>query len=341
MERVLLYYPTIEFPKNSWLKQALLYSDKVSSILPYTDETKFPDTVKYLHHKGEYKPIFIEDCIQNHLKEYNIFAREFLHEIDHNPEIFTANSLTRRKDQVNSLFSSKLSHEILRELKNRNLAQQNNDDTINLPENIAIYYMSFLAKFIASLNINNDLLTPSTDYQRFKELSYENGNRSHEVINLIFENCLPIPNEDTEISDIIDFKLNHSDDLKRFRHFYLDTQNTIKTCRDNKDIQEALIVLKEKIEIELSEVEALYSKNKIDIAFTSLKILSNIESPKLYSSLVTAGLVSANFNPTAGLIAGAITASVQLINKAFNKPKNSNALNYLFEAQKHKIITSK
>ena len=52
MERTLLYYPTIELPKESWLRQALLYSDKVSSILPFKDNDRLPNTAKYLNWKG-------------------------------------------------------------------------------------------------------------------------------------------------------------------------------------------------------------------------------------------------------------------------------------------------
>jgi len=337
MERILLYYPTIEFPKENWLRQALLYSDKVSSILPYKDESEYPESIKYLNWKGEYSPIFIDDLIRNNSHEYESFADKFLCKIDNNTKVFYASSKSIHPNIVNSLFSNKLSERIIYELEHRNLIRQKSDRRIYIPENIAIYYMSVLAKFVSSV-VEEDLIIPSTDYKRFSELSFENGIESEKAMNLIFKNCLPVPDDNVELSDIIDFKNNHKQDLLKFRLFYTKTQDSLKNCRDSIDLKEGLLAIKERIDLELMELEKLYSKNKIRVVYSSLNSLFGIENPKLFSSLLSAGVISTAIDPIIGLGVGVILVAGKLIDNIVSKPNKANEFNYLFEARKEGII---
>jgi len=329
MERILLYYPTIEFPKEKWLKQALLYSDKVSSILPYRDESKFPESIKYLHWKNEYSPIYIEDVIESNLTEYKNFADKFIFNVDNNNQIFHTGSLKPREVKLNTLFSNKLSRKVIEELRNRKIAYEYSDGKIYLPENIAIYYMAGLAKFVSSVT-NDNLVIPSTDYTGFSKVSFENGIKTEKAIKLIFNHCLPVPDESVELSEIIDFKNNHLQDLKRFRLYYLNTIDSLKSCRDSTDLKEALISLKENINLELSELEKLYSKNRLKTAFSSLGSLFGIENSKLFNSLLKADIISTAIDPKIGLGIGAILVTGKLIDNVVNKPNRTNEFNYLF-----------
>src|SRR5262249_8324417 len=66
MERTVLYYPTISIPDSWWLRQALLYFDKVASIVPQTMtwggeslDTLIPLTpeLQFLQQEGIFRPI--------------------------------------------------------------------------------------------------------------------------------------------------------------------------------------------------------------------------------------------------------------------------------------------
>lgn len=337
MERILLYYPTIEFPKDNWLRQAILYSDKISSILPFKDESFYPESLKYLIRKEEYSPIYIEDLIANNQNEYDVFADKFLQDVDNNKEeIFYASSQTARQNTINSLFSNKLSKRVIQELTNRGITV-NHDGRIFMLENVAIYYMAGLAKFVSNV-IAENLIIPSTDYTRFSKISFDNGIGTEQAINLIFENCLPIPDSNVELSDIIDFKKNNVQDLIKFRQFYIKTQNTLKNCRDSMDMKEALLSLKEKIDIELKDLNKLYSKNKIRVVYTSLSSLFGLDNPKLFNSLVGAGFISTVIDPKIGLGVGALLVGAKLIDSLVIKPKTTNEFSYLFKAQRQGII---
>jgi hypothetical protein len=337
MERIFLYYPTIEFPKDNWLRQAILYSDKVSSILPYKDESLLADSLKFLLSKGEYKPIYVEDLIWAKSQEYETFAENFLNEIDNNHRLLSAGSSAPRKNVVNTLFTNKLSYRIIEELRHRGLATGQFDKKIFLPENVAIYYMAVLAKFVASV-VEDDLIIPSTDYRRFSDISFENGIQSENAVNLIFQNCLPIPDNSVELSDIIDFKNKHRQELLKFRQFYTQTQNQIKECRDSIDLKESLLTFKEKIELELSELEKLYSKNKIKTIFSSFDSLFGIEKPKLFTSLLEAGIISTAIDPKIGIGIASVLVIGKIIDNIVSKPNKSNEFNYLFEARRKGII---
>ncbi len=63
MERNILYYPTISLPPSGWLRQALLYWEKVTFLAPqgtagfsFIDRN---DDIEYLEKEGELEPIGI------------------------------------------------------------------------------------------------------------------------------------------------------------------------------------------------------------------------------------------------------------------------------------------
>ena len=59
INRTLLYYPSINIPDDAWLKTALLYSDKISSIVP--EDINISDHLEYLKQEEQYLPILMPD----------------------------------------------------------------------------------------------------------------------------------------------------------------------------------------------------------------------------------------------------------------------------------------
>lgn len=336
MERIFLYYPTIEIPQNDWLFQAILYSDKVSSILPFTEDKWLPETVKYLHWKGEYKPIFIEEIIQNNKKEFNIFENQFFKTVD-DQSFLSFSSNTPRDERFRGIYYNKMTRSIMYELEKRNLIQNRTNEKIFVHENVAIYYMSVLAKFVASLD-NENLVVPSTDYKRFSDLSFEHLNKTQIAYNLIFDKCLPSPHESVEIRKIIEFKKNHKNDLLRFRKFISEIIEKIKNASDDYDVKEYICSAKEKIEYEIEELDNLFKKNKIKTVIKGINTLIGLDNPKLFNSLLQAGIITTVINPKIGIGMVGIGIIGKLIDNQFLKPSYSHELNYLFEAKKIGII---
>ena len=61
MAQTILYYPTIDIQDSTWLRNALLYWDNISSIVPYENYSDFSPELLYLQECGIYKPVFPQD----------------------------------------------------------------------------------------------------------------------------------------------------------------------------------------------------------------------------------------------------------------------------------------
>jgi hypothetical protein len=55
MAQTILYYPTINIQDGTWLRNAILYWDEVSSIVPYENYPDFSPELLYLQELGVYK----------------------------------------------------------------------------------------------------------------------------------------------------------------------------------------------------------------------------------------------------------------------------------------------
>jgi hypothetical protein len=79
MKRVLLYYPSIDFPNKSWLYKAILYSDAIGTIVPFEaiadKKWKIPDETKFLFDEGEYQPYFIRKYIDDNRQKFENYVR--------------------------------------------------------------------------------------------------------------------------------------------------------------------------------------------------------------------------------------------------------------------------
>ena len=58
MAQTILYYPRINIQDGAWLRNAILYWDEVSSIVPYEDYKNFSPEISYLQEQGVYKPVY-------------------------------------------------------------------------------------------------------------------------------------------------------------------------------------------------------------------------------------------------------------------------------------------
>lgn len=337
MERIFLYYPTIEIPNNAWLYNSILYSDKVASILPYRNLEYLPNSLKLLYDEEEYKPIFVREFIQKNAEEFSRFEDHFLEAIDDKRFFFRASD-TPRDEIFKGIYYDKLTQRVIDELDSRNLITRA-INKLYMPENAAIYYMNILAQFIAKIDTHNHII-PSTDYKRFSDITFENGTQKMESMKIILDSCLPVPDMNNDIKKVIKFKHNHKDDLLRFRVFLSELVLRINGLNNEQDVKELLISSKEKIELELNNLHNAYNKSKLKSIVISLSSLISIENPKLFETLITAGLISTPINPQIGLSVAGIGIIGKWIDSYFDRKDKlkSNEMNYLFEAKRIGII---
>ena len=71
MAQTILYYPKINIQDGTWLRNAILYWDEVSSIVPYENYPDFSPELLYLQELGVYKAIYPQELF------FSEFAEDF------------------------------------------------------------------------------------------------------------------------------------------------------------------------------------------------------------------------------------------------------------------------
>ena len=63
MAQTILYYPTIDIQDGAWLRNAILYWDEVSSIVPYESFSDLSPELLYLQGLGVYKAVYPQEIL--------------------------------------------------------------------------------------------------------------------------------------------------------------------------------------------------------------------------------------------------------------------------------------
>ena len=71
MAQTILYYPTINIQDSAWLRNAILYWDEVSSIVPDEGYSDLSPELLYLQKLGVYKAVYPQDLF------FSEFAEDF------------------------------------------------------------------------------------------------------------------------------------------------------------------------------------------------------------------------------------------------------------------------
>lgn len=222
----LLYYPRLNVPSNNWMKVALLYYDKIATIIPeeiyareidctFRDSFLLNDlTVQLLKNK------LIEKVNLEDPYDTNILAKKIL---DLKTNISKEDIYELKNSHQFRIYATKFSYKIFNELESLGLAKRVNGNNSNfyepesfmVPEKLGIAMMFQLAKYIANL----DDFEISTDVEEF---SFELIGKENEYIeksnykNLFIGCHFNIPEEIT-FDGILEFKELYFNELKDFR----------------------------------------------------------------------------------------------------------------------------
>jgi hypothetical protein len=341
-KRNLLYYPYIDIPRKDWLYSSILYSDTISTIVPFqsVDDADFPKELKPLYDKGIYKPVFIEQLLNDYKEEFWEFEKIFI-------ETTTGAAFKKLKkgtaiEQPTMLYHQKLTYNIYQHLRNENLIKGEGAKGIVVTEqNSALLYMALLAQYVAKTS-QNDLIIPSTDLKQYERIAFELTKDKIPAFTFLLEKSLPVPDLNVPLEKILQFKKDRKDELYQFRKFLNAAQDKIKKASDRQEVTEILIDTRESIEKGIRDIEKTLKDGRIKTFFTSFDTLLKLENPKLFGTLTAAGLVTIPINPIAGIITGLIGVVGGLVSSylSTNREVGKADLSYLFKARQENIIKS-
>lgn len=337
----ILYYPSIKIEDGPWLRNAVLYWDKISSIVPgidYRDENSME--IEYLLREGIYEPIFpieleldrellIEFC--NQVKEQLLLQNKKRRQ-DRMVKVHV-NKTMYVESQINTMKTPKT---ILDFLLEEGIARRKNEEWIYMTNGDSFVYMSLLAKFLAK---RHNRMQIGTDVKSsFMSPFIMNGamgsrKEKHIYLNVEINNILPCPQMDgVTIEDLLDFKKEHKRELDYFRKRINEYQYHVAQCCDRNEMTEMTYEFRKSIEDDMNEIgEYMCSRWKSVVRGTVTALL-----PLGINYFEMKGYLPQNIGLVASAMAG-INTSFRYVKKDFTV-NNNNA--FLFSAMKEGIIVS-
>lgn len=232
MAQTILYYPKINIQDSTWLRNAVLYWDEVSSIVPYENYPGFSPELLYLQGLGVYKPIYPQELF------FSEFAEDFCDSIVKRISVYDR-SRTRSVTGViqntpvrvhkNKIYAPIL-HELIHYRKipaklldyftdKKFINDYNTDGWMEIDSKIAQIYMRTLAEY--SIKCSGKDIVLGTDKSVYnREIYSASRNRADlktQCCKINIEKCLPQPSMDVSYEDILDFKIRRKDELSAFR----------------------------------------------------------------------------------------------------------------------------
>ena len=230
MAQTILYYPNINIKDGQWLRNALLYWDNISSIVPYDNYRDLSPELLFLQDAEIYEPIYPQDLF------YSEYADDFCKAIvkrilnyekgqDKNFSRVGARKVRIHKEKIYApalhtlIHYRKLPSELLDYFTDQKyINNYNTDGWMEIDAKIAQIYMRTLAEY--SIKCSDKDIVLGTDKVASSREIY-NSFISHKIesqcckINIL--KCLPQPSLDTSFEEILDFKSARKDELNAFR----------------------------------------------------------------------------------------------------------------------------
>lgn len=231
----LVYFPTFEPPTPNWLKFALLYVENFNPIIPHSGMN---------HLSNDFRRVIDEtDLIQPYMPRYDqgdrasIKAVEFIEKIDRSPDWYSSlfrradiSRVIRNQEQRNfKIFEEKFSmtweHFCI-----QNGFGERTDGGINVTEEMAFIFMSFLAEEIA-FDEGKSIITDNHKFDNF--LSHRRVIPRKVITRSSFAQGiigLSIPRNisDIPIQNLIDFRNRNRE---RIRAFNLELNNALNNVQ--------------------------------------------------------------------------------------------------------------
>lgn len=231
MAQTILYYPKINIQDSAWLRNAILYWDEVSSIVPYENYGDLSPELLYLQNLGVYSAVYPQDLFFSEYAEN--FCRTIVKRITAYDHSSTKN-LNRIQNERVKIHKNKIYAPALHELihyeklpqsllslfkEKRFINDYNADGWMEIDSKIAQIYMRTLAEY--SIKCSGKDIVLGTDTATHNREIYHSARSRTDIkaqcCKINIEKCLPQPTLDVSYEDILDFKRRRNDELRLFK----------------------------------------------------------------------------------------------------------------------------
>lgn len=351
MAQSILYYPTIDIQDGAWLRNALLYWDSISSIVPYENYEDLSPELHYLKRCDIYQPIFPQELF--HSKYADKFAHAVitrLHPRAHGGKFtaaFPPQGIHCQKIYAPALCEQihceKTTPKLYRYLQRHGfLETTESENWIKMDSRAASIYMRTLAEYIIKCRAEDIVI--GTDLPENQQELYTGARPGKHTacIAISLNDCLPQPSMNVGFEELLDFKSRHQPELLEFRSKLRDFEASLAACENIDDIRFQTEKFKESWQQSLKQSEKMFTKSRVHFMFGTL--VSLLGAPSIAGSLED--LLPLQNKPvvSAALLGG--TAMIGIGQKFLNyqnkvsEQRSSAGFSYLIKASKAGMIDS-
>ena len=352
MAQTILYYPTIDIKDSAWLRNALLYWDSISSIVPYDDYSDFSPELRYLQRCGIYKPVFPRDLF---CSEY---ASDFTHAIvtkldrykrRSNQQYTRRNFIAIHRNKVYAPALHELIHyrkvepALLEYFADRNFINDYNcEGWMEIDAGVASIYMQTLAEFVVKCCSEDAVI--GTDLCKYQSQIYTptkpRGNTA--CISLALNNCLPQPTMNIGFEELLDFKNEHKDELAEFRKKLREFEKTLSTCVTVEEVKAETEKFKEDWGAALMKEKNMFSFKKNAFSLGTLSTLIAVPAIAEPLGRVVQELYPGanNYAVLGGVAAVSLAGKFVSYRNKVNEQRSSSGFSYIMKASRLGIIDS-
>ena len=347
MAQTILYYPTINIQDSAWLRNAILYWDEVSSIVPYENYPDFSPELLYLQELGVYKSVYPQELF------FSEFAEDFCDSIVRRISAYEARTINsgiqngRVRVHKNKIYAPAL-RELIHYRKlppqlldyfgdKRYINDYNADGWMEIDSKIAQIYMRTLAEYSIKCSSRDIVLGTDTSIHS-QEIYSPSRNRVDlqaqcYIINI--ENCLPQPSMDVSFEDILEFKNRRKDEFNAFRAKIRELETNIYNADSPELILHYETQFKEGWQQCSQDFYKVLKDSKITFILTS------------FSSLVGIPFVGQQLSYIGQDVTSAIQTGAQLLNigigyfnykNKISSAKSDGGFSYIIKAKRDGII---
>lgn len=359
MAQTIMYYPTIDIQDGAWLRNALLYWDSISSIVPYENYPNFSPELLYLQNCGIYKPffpqvLFASEYAQDFTKTTIAKLERYKKRTKTSKQRSSSHTTTRmhrNKIYAPALYElvhcRKASPDLLRYLSDNGFIHDYHCGgwmTIDAP--VASIYMRTFAEYAIKCLSEDTVI--GTDQLKHQNQFYapSRPTKNTTCISLALNNCLPQPAMDVGYEELLDFKDNHKKELAEFRKKLRDFEKVLSMCERAEEIKFETEKFKEDWQSTLLKENRMFINKKIPFTLGTMYTLINV--PSIAEPLDNAiknicPIIDSKAFLSSALLGGtaAITLGYEYISykNKINEQRSSSGFSYIIKASQSGIIT--
>jgi len=330
----ILYYPTIEFQDETWVKSALTFWDKIYRIVPREYHPNDSDEIYIAKQEGLIEDIFLST------EDLKKTAIEF--------EIFCDNQDGLPAGLDASLYEVRLHSDKIDERLKPFFAQfsksVDKDGFYKIPEKIANGYMFFLSdtvskrRDIPKLTDNPDMFAAMTYFDMEGDIDewFTDEEASETYSNLVIENLIPADIRSISIKELIKINKNLSEYKKEFRKCVSEFNDKLTKIEDKEFVISEIKKFKDelsRVNVGKNEILRTYIKElKPSLLYVGLPVCATSIVGSIYTS--PHDLYTTIVQISKGIFLGGV-ASLGNAGKDIRKRWTSSRSNYYLELKKH------